>query len=205
MVAITGCIGVGKTYISNIFEEFGIPVFNTDIAAKKVMVEDERVFCSFCDIFGSDIYKNGELDKKRLAEIIFSDEKKLQIVEGLVHPAVLKNFLDWKFKKIYKEKCPFVMMENAILTKGKTYKLFDHVVLVDASLKIRKKRIMSREGMTEKQMNEIIRHQDFTIDIHSKLTHAGINVFTLMNDEKYDIKPKVKLCVESLIDYFKEE
>jgi dephospho-CoA kinase len=203
MAAITGGIGSGKTYISNIFQEFGIPVFNTDNCAKNIMNKDTRIISEFCSIFGNEIYKNGELDRKALGDIIFYDKKKLDYLEALVHPAVLKEFMDWKFEKIHKENYPFVMMENAILTKSKTHKLFDLVVFVDAPMSLREERIMSRPGMTKEKMEIVIKQQSGVTDVYLELISSGIKVYNIFNDGK-DIKNRVKECVEIYKDYFKK-
>jgi dephospho-CoA kinase len=198
MVAITGCIGCGKTYISNIFEELGIPVFNTDACAQRIINSDSRIIKELKQKLGDDIYFNGVLNKQKLGANFFKNEDLMEFVESLVHPAVFKEFFDWKFEKIYKEKVPFVMMESAILTKHKTHKLFDYVVLVDAPIELRKERIMKRPGMTKEKMNSIFQTQDTYVQTRDKLISSGTEVIKIFNDESSDVKEKVKNAFEYL-------
>lgn len=204
MIAITGCIGSGKTYISKVFEEFGIPVFNSDECAKKVMNENEDVVCEITSVFGKDIYIDGKINKNLLGSIIFTDKDKKEQLESIVHPAVLKSFMDWKYHKIYKEGFSFVIMENAIITESKTYKLFDHIILVNAPLSLRRKRIMNREGMTEEKMELIIKSQKKPRDISSKIDSEGIKCYYLMNDETWDVKNRVSNLIDLFNFYFEK-
>jgi len=204
MLAIVGGIGAGKTYASNIFEKFGVPVFNTDNSAKELMNKDPRIISEFCSIFGHGIYKGGKLDRKALGNIIFSDKEKFEQLEAIVHPSVLKEFMDWKYEKIYKEHYPFVIMENAILTNGKTYKLFDFVIMVDAKLDIRKQRIMQRPEMTEEKMNMVIEQQDDPEFVYSKLLKEKIFVYTITNDGDCDLEDQVKDIINFYKTYFQQ-
>ncbi len=204
MVALTGGIGSGKTFISKIFEEHGIPVFNSDNCAKWVMISEPKIIHELSSVFGSDIYIDGKLNKERMGNIIFFEPEKKEYLEELIYPYILKEFYDWKFQKLYKENYPFVMLESAVLIKGNSYKLFNYAVLVDAPIKIREERIMARPGMTEKKMRNIMRQQDYPTYVNQKLTHAGITVYNIFNDGKFDVKKKVEICVDSFNDYFRE-
>jgi len=199
MIAITGSIGAGKSYISKIFEELGVPVFNADKSASVIMNNDFRTVLKITSLFGREIYDCGELDKKALGDIIFNDKKKLEQLEAIVHPAVLKSFMDWKYNKIYEEKFSFVMMENAVITKSKTYKLFDYVIAVDAPFELRKKRVLARPGMTEEKMNSILSQQDDTEVILNTLLSNNVYAGTIFNNENQD----VRIDVERFIEFFK--
>lgn len=204
MIAITGGIGAGKSYVSNIFEENGIPVFNTDNCAKELMNSDPKIISEFKRIFGESIYHydfqeifgesvcvNCELDRKALGDIIFYDKQKKLQLEALVHPAVTRAFMDWKYDKIYKENYPFVMIENAILTRSNSYKLFEYAILVEAPLEVRKERIMARPGMTQEKMEMIMGQQDDPRDVFLKLMDANISVGKIFNDGQIDVESQV--------------
>lgn len=203
MIAITGGIGSGKTYVSGLFEKYGIPVFNTDKCAKVTMNEDVKIIKELRCIFGNDIYKNGNLNREMLGSVFFSDKKKKEQIEALTHPAVWKSFMDWKYYKIYKENYPFVMLESAILTQNKTYKLFDFAVFVYAPNEIRRERIMSREGMTEEKMEMVIGQQEKQMDVYEKLKLSGLEVSYLYNDGEEDVEISVKKCIENYKKRFK--
>jgi dephospho-CoA kinase len=71
-IGITGGIGSGKTTVTRVFEVLGIPVYNADQAAKRLMNEDAALKEKIKQEFGNDVYKNEKLDNKYLAQIVFS-------------------------------------------------------------------------------------------------------------------------------------
>ena len=93
-IGITGSIGSGKTYVSKVFESLGIPVFNADNEAKKIMSCSFDLINSLKNEFGHDIYDNYYLNKKKLASIVFQIQK-LKKLNSLVHPFVKQEFLNW--------------------------------------------------------------------------------------------------------------
>jgi len=197
MVALVGSAGAGKTYISNIFRQYGVPVFNTDECAKTLMNEDKRIISNLKSKFGAKIYnKDKKLNKDKLRELIFKNEKNLEFVEALVHPAVWKQFMDWKFEKIFIEHKRFVIMENAILTKSENYKLFKYAILVDAPIKIRQERIMTRDGMTKEKMQMIFDNQESPTYVHSKLSSAGVHVNTIINNGVLNVEERIRLFID---------
>ena len=76
-VGLTGGIGVGKTYVAEIFQQMGVPVFNADVEAKKCLVEDSKLMIAVRSVFGENIYANGVLQKDELAKIVFNNNEKL--------------------------------------------------------------------------------------------------------------------------------
>lgn len=198
MIAIVGGIGSGKTFISKLFEARGIPVFNCDNCAKWIMISEHKVINELVSLFGTDIYIKGELNKEKMGNIIFLDPFKKEYIEELIYPYVFREFFEWRFEKLYKDNHSFVMMENAVLTKDNSYKLFDHVVLVNAPIKVREERVMARPGMTEKRMGNIIRQQDSPEQIIEKLYRSQIDIYTIFNNEINNMNEEVNICV----DYF---
>ena len=83
-IGLTGGIGVGKTFVATIFQNMGIAVFSADIYAKRCMQESEQLKNAIIQHFGTDIYKNEILQKQKLAEIVFSDSGKLNVLNKLV-------------------------------------------------------------------------------------------------------------------------
>ena len=110
-IGITGGIGSGKTYVSEVFSSLGIPVFNADVESKKLMRSSDKLMSLVKDSFGDDIYTNGVLDKQKLASIVFSDKEKLENLNNIVHPIVKQEFLDW----CKQQNSSYVIKEAAIL------------------------------------------------------------------------------------------
>ena len=99
-IGLTGGIGTGKTYIANIFESLGVPIFNADIESKKLISTSNSLINDIIQEFGDNIYVKGQLDKKKLSQIVFTDIKKLERLNNLVHPRVSKIFKYWSKVKV---------------------------------------------------------------------------------------------------------
>lgn len=147
-IGLTGGIGSGKSYICNMFEEFGVVIYNADVAAKLLMVEDIALVTEIKKRFGADSYKDdGSLNRDYLSKIIFSDREKLEILNSIVHPVVLNDFSS--FIENNKNKGgEIVIMESAILIESGFYKFMDIIIVVTASEELRISRVMKRDKMS---------------------------------------------------------
>ena len=94
-IAITGGIGSGKSYISNILQEYGIPIYNTDDEAKRLMVSDEGIRRDLVALLGEEVYVEGTLNKSLLASYLFADPENAARINGIVHPRVKMDFCRW--------------------------------------------------------------------------------------------------------------
>jgi dephospho-CoA kinase len=90
-VGITGGIGTGKTTVCRIFNTLGIPVFSADEESKEILRSDRSVMAAIKTHFGDDVYPNGELDRKKLAEKVFSNNENLKVLNAITHPAVFSQ------------------------------------------------------------------------------------------------------------------
>jgi len=156
-VAVTGGIGSGKSTVCSILSASGIPVYEADSAAKRLYAKDDSLLDAIEEAYGCSIrLPGGALDTRKLAGIAFSSPDKLRVLEGIVHPAVLKDFLRWKALQstLHGDK-PYCVIESAIILEKPEFLLhMDKVVLVDASLSTRLKRACERDGA---EPEEIIR------------------------------------------------
>ncbi len=149
-VGLTGGIGVGKTVCSHIFEELGVPIYNSDNEAKRLMVEKEHLKAAIIDVFGEKSYlKNGALNKAHIASIIFEDSHKLSQINQIVHPAVRSDFIEWCFT--YKSEV-YVIQESALIFESGSYRLFDKTIIVHASDEIRIDRVMKRDKVSRQSV-----------------------------------------------------
>ena len=94
-IGITGGIGSGKSIISDVLTCMGIPTYNADNASKRLISTRKDLITALKKLLGSDIYVHGVLDKKRMAQLNFSDKELLAKVNGIIHPAVIEDFLSW--------------------------------------------------------------------------------------------------------------
>ncbi len=175
-LGITGGIGSGKSVISEILRTKGIPVYNADEEAKRLMVQDENLRSLLMNLLGDDIYYgDGTLNKKKIASMIFSDQTLLTKVNQTIHPAVGKDFLSWERTEAKKPK-EIIALESAILFESKLDIEFDKTILVYAPLDVRIKRVMKRDSATFEQVQARVKNQS---DEESKRLKAD---FIIEND-----------------------
>ncbi len=154
-LGITGGIGSGKSSVCRVFGVLGIPVFYADAEAKSIMDNDAGIMSEINSLTGRDMYHEGILDRKRLASLIFNDQKLLYEVNSLVHPVVFRNFAIWADS----QSAPYVIMEAAILFESGGYKLVDKIATIVAPVEERIGRVMKSNMLTRNQVLERIRNQ----------------------------------------------
>ena len=180
-VGLTGNIGSGKTFVSEIFRRFSLPVFNADIEAKKCMVENNFLKQDIKNIFGSKLYIKGVLQTKVLAEIVFNDSQKLEELNRLVHPLVKRIFEVW----CQKQKSKIVIKEAAILFESNSHLDLDKVICVSAPQEIRIKRVVERDNVSKEHVLSIMKNQ------FSQVEKEKLADFVIVNDEVQLLIPQI--------------
>ena len=145
-VAITGNIGSGKSWVCELFRQhLGIPVYNSDDAAKQMYFHPE-VREKLVKRFGDSIYlSDTEIDRKYLADLVFHDETAQRDLEGILYPALFVDFEQW----MEKQNAPYVLFESALIFEKRLEKQFDAVIMVSASEQTRLRRAMLRDHCDE--------------------------------------------------------
>lgn len=189
-IGITGGIGSGKTYISNIFKSLGIPLFNSDIEAKRLMNSSKKLINQIKKEFGEDIYPNGNFNKERLSFIVFSNSTKLQKLNSLVHPIVKEEFNNW----CKKQTSSYIIKEAAILFESKSHLGLDAVICVSAPLKLRMKRLFNRDNSSEMEIKKRIDNQI------SQEEKEKLSDYIIVNDDKDLLLPQIIKVHEKLIN-----
>ena len=145
-VSITGNIGSGKSWVCELFKKrLGIPVYNSDFAAKQMYYLPE-VREKLVQRFGGDFYlSDDELNRKQIADLIFHDETAQRDLEGILYPALFVDFQQWTEK----QDAPYVLFESALVFEKHIEARFDAVVMVTASEETRLRRAMERDHCGE--------------------------------------------------------
>jgi dephospho-CoA kinase len=147
-IGITGGIGSGKSTVCRIFAQLGIPVYYADDRAKILLQESSELRKGLLQAFGSKVYgKEGVLDRKYLAEIVFNDKQKLEILNSIVHPAVYTDSQQWQQKQAMLGAL-YTLKEAALLYETGTYKVLDKIIVVTAPEEVRIKRVMARDKVS---------------------------------------------------------
>ena len=164
-LALTGAIGTGKSFISRMFIEDGIPVFYADDEAKKLYARAD-VLADVRKLFGDEVFDGDRLNFGRLGAIIFANAEKKAQLEALIHPLVMEAFNQWAAQ----QNADIVMMESAIIFEAHLESYFDKIIVVHASLPVRIKRIQRRNP--ELSEAEIMRRINAQLDQEIKCRMA---------------------------------
>ena len=155
IVGLTGGIGSGKTTVANFFVELGVPVYNSDQEAKKLMASSKQVKNAIIALLGKKAYSGEKLNKKYISEQIFNNEPLLKKMNEIVHPAVQKHFGAW----IKRQRTPYVIQETALIFENSKQDFYDFIILVTAPINKRIERVMARDGATEKDVLDRLKNQ----------------------------------------------
>ena len=188
VIALTGGIGSGKTYVASIFHKLaGIPCFCSDLEAKKIMNENSYIKREIVSILGSESFINNKLNSEFLRNKIFSSQNKLKLINDLVHEEVRINFQKWLGFQTSK----YIIKETAILFEHRYHLDVDLSIIVIAPVNIRIERIIKRDNISQKQIEKIIKNQwDDKKKIH-------LSDFLIENLNKLDTIKKVKELIKA--------
>lgn len=188
-IGLTGGIGSGKTTVARVFEVLGVPVYYADDAARRIMNEDEGLKNEVRKHFGEQSYTNGKLNREYLASIVFQDKKKLAILNALVHPATIRNSVQW----MKQQTGPYAIREAALIFESGVQGQLDYVIGVSAPLEMRITRAMERDKLTREQVQE---RMDRQINETIKMRLCD---FVIVNDCRKPVIPQVLKLHERLV------
>ncbi len=183
-IGITGGIGAGKSTVAGIFKVLGVPVFDADATAKNILNTDPVLRDQIAATFGSETYKNGLLDKKYLATLVFNNPDQLAKLNALVHPATIKAADAWA-KRCEEQGSAYIVKEAALLFEAGTNIGLDFIIGVTAPEDLRIARVMARDHVTREEVLKRMQHQ---IDDTKKMERCNI---VIDNNEKALLIPQV--------------
>ena len=189
-IGLTGGIGSGKSTVAEIFKVLGIPVFDADSVAKKILNEDENLKHQIINLFGNEAYQNGLLNKKHIADIVFKDAFKLEQLNALVHPATLAAADVW----MQSQTSAYAVKEAALLFEAGTAAHLDFIIGVKAPKSLRIHRVMERDHVSRK---EVLTRMSRQIEDDIKMRLCD---FVVMNDDQQLLIPQVISLHDKLIN-----
>ncbi|KGG81205.1 dephospho-CoA kinase [Caloranaerobacter azorensis H53214] len=163
IIGLTGGIATGKSTVTRLLREFGYVVIDADKIAKEVVDVGKRAYLDIVKEFGEDILdENNRIDRKRLGEIIFKDEKKRKKLNQIVHPIVIQEMID-KIKQLSYDK-DVIFLDIPLLIEGKNMLekhglKFDEIWLVYADEEKQLSRLIKRDKLDMKSALNRIRAQ----------------------------------------------
>jgi len=155
-IGLTGGIGSGKSTVANFFSHIGVCVIDADQIAHRLTRNGTREFDLVVEYFGQQILdKNGEIDRRILGQIVFSDTAKRNHLESILHPAIREEMRI----KSQKADGPYVVMEIPLLIETGQYREMDRVLVITCPDNIRIKRLMSNRDMSLEKATNILNIQ----------------------------------------------
>ena len=155
IIGLTGGIGSGKSTVAKIFAQLGIPVLDADATAKVIMNEDHSVKTKLIELFGEDAYKENQLNRPYIAQLVFEDAFKLQQLNAIIHPITIQYAKDWASKQT----APYVIKEAALFFESGSSEGVEKIIGVTAPKHIRIQRVMQRDQMTREDVIKRMEHQ----------------------------------------------
>lgn len=182
IIGLTGGIGSGKTIVSQLFKTLGCVIYNSDNRAKDLYFNSE-VKQQVVSLLGQEAYTNdGELNKVFIAQAVFSDEAKLKQLNGIIHPAVKKDFD--LFVNSYPAET-LIIKESALLFEENLYLKCDVTILITAPIELKVARIVKRNALSKTEIEKRM-HTQWADE--QKIPLAD---FVIVNDEKQALVPQV--------------
>jgi len=189
-IGLTGGIGAGKSTVASIFKVLGVPVFDADATAKNILNTDLVLREQVITAFGSETYKNGLLDRKYLATLVFNNSEQLAKLNALVHPATIAAMEKWAFGFTDR---PYIIKEAALLFEAGTHEGLDYIIGVTAPVELRMTRVMARDHVLREEVLSRMQHQ---LDDTEKMKRCN---FVIDNNETSLVIPQVLALHEQFI------
>ena len=180
-IGLTGGIGSGKSTIAKLFELLQVPVYYADAASKRLYHSNPELMASLKHHFGEDVYTNDQLDRARLAAVVFNDTDKLDLLNSLVHPLTIQDAVDW----MSRQTAPYIIKEAALLFESGSVAGLDYVIGVFSPATVRIKRVMDRDGVSRQ---DVLTRMSRQIDEGIKMRLCD---FVITNNEQEMVIPQI--------------
>ena len=187
-IGLTGGIGSGKTTVAQVFELLGVPVYYADAASRRLYHSDPELMQQIKANFGDDMYEGNQLNRAKMAAVVFSDPEKLELLNQLVHPPTIRDAEKW----MKEQTAPYVIKEAALLFESGSAAGLDYIIGVQAPVHLRIKRVMDRDGVSRE---EVQRRMNRQIDDTIKMKLCD---FVIRNNEQELVIPQVLALHERL-------
>lgn len=159
IIGLTGGIASGKSTVSNMIKEVGIPVVDADIIAREVVQKGEEAYEKIVDHFGTEILSDDEsIDRPKLGAIVFNNEEKRLSLNGIVHPAIRKKMLT-EIKQYKQVGNKIVVLDIPLLFESKLTYMVDKIILVYVDQEIQKERLIKRDQFSDEEAKARIASQ----------------------------------------------
>jgi dephospho-CoA kinase len=183
IIGLTGAIGSGKSYIAQIFESIGIPIYNSDKKAKLIIQQNTELQNAIIQLLGKNAFlENGVYNTSFVAKIVFNDNEKLNKLNHLVHNYVKEDSEKWALEN---NNAPYLLKESALLFEANVFINCFKTICVIAPEILRIERVMNRDKISENEVQNRMKNQ------YSQEKKAELADYIIINDGKALIIPQV--------------
>ncbi len=196
VIGVSGGIGSGQSTVCEIFKKLGCKIISVDEKAKQVIQKNKTVQTEIKKEFGNKVFfRDGNLNRKLLASIVFNDENKTQTLNRIVHPRMVADVVEEMESARFSGRYPLIIVDAALIYEISIEKLFDSVIVVFSNQNQRIKRVVQRDNV---QKEEVLARMDRQIPLAEKQKWAD---FVIDNrGEIADLEKQVQKVFDELVD-----
>ena len=171
VIGLTGSIGTGKSEVARLLESLGAVVINADQVGHEAYAPNTESWREVVEAFGRDILRpTGEIDRRKLGAIVFSDPEQLAKLDGIMHPRIA-GMVGEKVEELRAQGTEVVVVEAALLFEAKWDSLVEEVWSTDAPDETVIRRLRDRNGLQEEEVRKRI---DFQMDREERLARSHL-------------------------------
>ena len=196
VIGLTGQTGAGKSTVSKIFAENEFAVINADLISRKVVEKGEKCLDELTEIFSPCILNDdGTLNRKVLGGIVFTDKTKLEMLNSIIYPYITSEILN-EIRNYSESGYKLILLDAPTLFESHADDFCEIIISVIADEKIREKRIIERDGLTQKQAQDRMNSQ------HDADFFAANSDFVIENNDTIDTVNGISKEVSDKIKYY---
>jgi len=167
-LGLTGSIGMGKSVVTRMFQEIGVPVFDADAAVHALQSPVSPLLAAIEQSFPGTVGPRG-VDRMRLGAMVFGDVVALARLEGIIHPAVRSMCAAFVREHVDR---PLIVFDIPLLYESGSEREVDAVIVVSAPLAVQRNRVLARPGMTGEKLDLVLGHQMPDADKRRRADHV---------------------------------
>lgn len=153
VIAVTGGIGSGKSTVTMLFQQHGVPIIDTDVIARDLVQPGQPALAEIQRVFGAQIIQaDGQLDRAQLRERVFRDATARQQLQDILHPKIHAQVL----QQLHGLAQPYCLLIIPLLVESKQVYPYDRVLVVDTTPELQLQRAMARDHMSQAQAQQIM-------------------------------------------------
>lgn len=179
IIGITGIIGSGKTTVAKHYQTLGYDVLYTDLISKEISENNPEIKSKIIKLLGEEAYIEEKLNGKYISNIVFNDPKKLDLLNRILHPAVIDKVSNI-CEELFNQGKELIFVESALMFETGTFEGYDYVIAVDCPEELAIERVMKRSNLSKEEITKRLKNQ---FDNNKKVALADF-VISNKKDEK---------------------